>query len=72
MIKWLQRLKPEDCKIGDIVRDVCGQFSEIKEVKHNANEYGDTKIVLNNLRNDERLFGCSHGGVFLTIWKLEQ
>jgi hypothetical protein len=54
------------------VRDVCGQFCEIKEVKHNANEYGDTKIVLNNLRNDERLYGCSHGGVFLTIWKLEQ
>jgi hypothetical protein len=58
----MRRLKPEDCKVGDIVRDVCGQFSEIKEVKHNANEYGDTKIVLNNLRNDERLFGCSHGG----------
>jgi hypothetical protein len=46
----MRRLKPEDCKIGDIVRDVCGQFSEIKGVKHNANEYGDTKIILNNLR----------------------
>jgi hypothetical protein len=44
--------------VGDIVRDVCGQFCEIKEVKHNANEYGDTKIVLNNLRNDERLYDC--------------
>jgi hypothetical protein len=70
--EFMRRLKPEDCKVGDIVRDICGQFCEIKEVKHNSNEYGDTKIVLNNLRNDERLYDCSHGGVFLTIWKLEQ
>jgi hypothetical protein len=38
--EFMRRLKPDDCKVGDIVRDVCGQFSEIKEVKHNANEYG--------------------------------
>jgi hypothetical protein len=66
----MRRLTPKDCKVGDIVRDVCGQFSEIREVKHNANEYGDTKIILNNLRNDEILYGCSHGGVFLTIWNI--
>ena len=70
--KAIRRLEPKDCKVGDVVLDFQNAICEIKEVKHNSNEYGDTKIVLNNLRNDERLYGCSHGGVFLTIWKLQQ
>ena len=65
-------LKPEDCKVGDVVLNFDKSMCEIKEVKHNANEYGDTKIVLNRLRDDERSISCSKNGVFSTTYKLKQ
>jgi hypothetical protein len=68
----MENKKPEDCKVGDVVLNFQKSICEIKEVKHNSNKHGDTKIVLSSLRDDERSISCSHGGVFLTIWKLEQ
>jgi hypothetical protein len=70
----MRRLKPKDCKIGDIVRTFNGQFGEIKEIRHNYSEHDDTMLILNNLRNNERLYAytSARDGVFLTIWKLEQ
>jgi hypothetical protein len=34
-------LKPEDCKVGDVVLDFNKSICEIKEVKHNSNERGE-------------------------------
>jgi hypothetical protein len=71
--EWKTRnLKPEDCKVGDVVLNFQKSICEIKEVKHNSNKHGDTRIVLNRLSNDERSISCSHDGVFSTTYKLEQ
>ena len=70
--KGIRRLEPKDCKVGDVVLNFQNSICEIKEVKHNANKRGDTKIVLNRLRDDERSISCSYDGVFSTTYKLEQ
>jgi hypothetical protein len=70
--KAIRRLEPKDCKVGDVVLNFQNSICEIKEVKHNSNKHGDTRIVLNRLSNDERSISCSHGGVFKTTYKLKQ
>ena len=70
--KTTRNLKPKDCKVGDVVLDFQNAICEIKEVKHNSNKHGDTRIVLNRLRDDECSISGSHDGVFSTTYKLEQ
>jgi hypothetical protein len=45
--EWKTRnLKPEDCKVGDVVLDFNKSICEIKEVKHNSNERGFLFLIL--------------------------